>query len=159
MNGMVMNTKTALHTWAQRVPILRRSAGARQFVKFTLVGVTNTAWDFLIYVLLTRGWLGFSLHFLVANFLAFLVAVINSYCLNKRWTFRDTDRHYHIQFTKFFMVNLVTIVLYEFLLYVFVDHFGWYDLLAKLPAVVIITAWNFSANKFWTFRLRPLPKS
>lgn len=138
--------------FARKLPLLDRSATARQFVKFVVVGFTNTFWDYALYVVLTRGWLGFELHFLYAQFLAFVGSVINSYVLNRRWTFRNTDRRYRIQLGKFFLVNCVTVALYEILLYIFIDRLGVYDLLAKAIVIVPVTLWNFSANKLWTFR-------
>ncbi len=134
------------------LPLLNRSATARQFVKFSVVGVSNTAWDFALYLILTRGWLGFELHFLVANVVAFLGSVLNSYLLNKRWTFRNRDARHHVQFTKFFLVNCVSLALYEVLLYVFHQRVGLFDLVAKLLSVAVVMVWNFAANKYWTFR-------
>ena len=142
----------ALRNSVHRLPVLSRSPLARQFVKFSLVGVTNTLWDFLLYIVLTRGLLGFQLHFLVANFVAFFASVVNSYILNKRWTVRNTDRRHHVQFGKFFLVNLVSLGVYETLLFFLIEHAEVYDLLAKGVSVVFVMVWNFAANKYWTFR-------
>lgn len=127
-------------------------AALRQMIKFGVVGVTNTAWDFGVYYILTRGALGFSLHFLTANIIAFTISVINSYVLNRAWTFRSTDRRHHVLFTKFLIVNLVTLGLYELLLYALIDRARLFDLIAKLISIGIVMLWNFAANKFWTFR-------
>ncbi len=141
---------------ALRLKILQfsffRYATTRQLTKFAIVGCANTIVDFSVYILLTRGWLGFHLHFLIGNLIAFFASVVNSYFLNKRWTFRNLDTRHHIQFAKFFLVNTITLSLYEILLFLFIDRFHLFDLTAKLIAVAIVTAWNFSANKFWTFR-------
>ncbi len=128
------------------------AATLRQFVKFGIVGATNTAWDFGVYYVLTRGVFGFSLHFLTANIIAFSVSVMNSYLLNRTWTFRSTDTRHHVLFTKFLTVNLVTLGLYELLLYLLVNHVHLYDLIAKLISIGVVMIWNFAANKFWTFR-------
>ncbi len=135
----------------RRLPIFRHAA-AREFAKFGTVGVMNTAVDFLVYVALTRGWLGFRTHFLIGNFLAFFASVVNSYLFNKYWTFRNRDQRHRVQFAKFFLVNLVTLALYELILYLLVDQFHVFDLWAKAAAIVLVMVWNFSANKYWTFR-------
>lgn len=124
----------------------------RQFVVFGLVGVTNTAWDFGTYYVLTRGTFGLTLHFLAANIISFTVSVINSYILNRKWTFRSNDPRHHIVFVKFIVVNLITLGLYEVLLYLLIDRAHIYDLFAKLLSIGIVMVWNFSANKYWTFR-------
>lgn len=137
-----------------RVPLLHTSRSARQFVKFILVGFTNTAWDFGVYITLTRGPQPLRLDPLLANGVAFLISVTNSYLLNKRWTFRDPDPRHHVQATKFLLVNAVSLAMYELLLYLLHRMLGVQDLLAKACAVIVITGWNFTANKFWTFRER-----
>ena len=150
--GKLMDT--LVHRIA-RLPFVNRSVFLRQFVKFSLVGVTNTAWDFFLFFGLKNGWFGFRLHYLLANSIAFLVSVTNSYILNKRWTFRHTDPRHALLFSRFLTVNLVTLALYEGLLYVLVDHLHLAMLGAKILAVVVVTLWNFFMNKYWTFRKNP----
>lgn len=143
--------RTIVTRLVQRLPFAQRPL-AQQFVKFALVGVTNTAWDFLTYTALTRGWLGFSLHYLQANFFAFFISVINSYYWNKRWTFRHEGTRHHVLFMKFILVNLVTLGFYELFLFLLVDRARLYDLLGKCIVLVVVLAWNFGANRLWTFR-------
>lgn len=151
----------ALKERVLQLPLLERSIAARQFVKFAIVGASNTLCDYALYIVLTRGWLGFQLHFVSAQFLAFLGAMLNSYILNKRWTFRHSDSRHHIHLTKFFLVNVMTLLLNEALLLLLVGRLGVYDLLAKGIAIIPVTLWNFAANKYWTFRqaLPPQPLS
>lgn len=150
------NVPETLRNHAMRVPVIQRSLTARQLVKFGVVGATNTFWDYLTYIALTRGWFGHEFHFLTANLAAFFVSVVNSYILNKRWTFRFEDARHHVFFTKFFAVNLVTLTFYELLMYIFVHHYGLFDLYGKTISIVIVIVWNFLANKYWTFRKPPL---
>lgn len=121
----------------------------RQFTKFALVGVLNTAIDFSVYTSLTRlaHW-----HFLVANATSFLVAVTFSFLLNSRWTFRDRPGNRRRQYLLFFLVNLIALGLNETLLATFVHVAHVHDLLAKAAATVVVLFWNFFANRAWTFR-------
>lgn len=130
----------------------RHAELARQLTTFGLIGVTNTFWDFFVYVMLTRGWLGFRLHFLLANVFAFFLSVVNSYVLNKRFTFRNAGRDHYRQFSKFLTVNVVSLGLYEVLLSFGVHRLHLFDLTTKLGAILIVMVWNFFANKHWTFR-------
>ena len=124
----------------------------RQFVKFGLVGVTNTTIDYTLYLALTRSLSFFQEHFLLANLISFVVAVTNSYFINKYWTFRDQGRWEYIQFSKFVLINAVALVIVELALFILVTHAGMYDLFAKAVAVVIAMFWNFFMNKHWAFR-------
>lgn len=134
-------------TVSNRIPVLQRT-GVKQFIKFSLVGVTNTIIDFSAYFFLTRV---LAVHFLVANIISFTIAVSWSYFLNKRWTFRDTDTRTGVQFFKFVLVNIVGLALNEGTLSLVVLVFGAHDLAAKLIAVVIVVIWNFFINRTWTF--------
>ena len=121
----------------------------RQFVKFGLVGLVNTAAHTTVYLLMSRV---FSLPPLGANAFAFLVAVTVSFTFNRRWTFRSQDAKVQKQYTKFFMVSLAGFGWSELLLYFFHHQLGWHDLVALGASIVIVLFWNFTLNKFWTFR-------
>lgn len=145
--------RSLYHRLTQAIPALGHLT-VRQFIKFSLVGVSNTLLDFSLYFILTRALL---VHFLVANAIAFILAASWSYAANKAWTFRDTSRDMTAQYTKFILISLVGLALNEGILSLFVLLFGVPDLLAKALAVVIVVGWNFSANRAWTFTQRREP--
>lgn len=130
-------------------PQIRRRPSIAQFVKFSLVGASNTLIDFLLYALLTRA---FHWHYLPANVFSFSVAATWSYTLNRRWTFRDRTSRIRRQYPKFFLVAVIGLGLTSLFLAVFIDLIGLHDLIAKAITVVLVTFWNFSANRTWTFR-------
>src|SRR3972149_8476407 len=78
----------------------------KQFIKFVIVGSVNTAIDFFIYFSLTRGADFFERHLLSANIIAFSIAATNSFFWNKKWTFRDQGKNYHVQYSKFLIVSI-----------------------------------------------------
>src|SRR6202161_2091181 len=57
-----------------------------QFVKFGIVGVSNTLLTFLVYTLLLKG---LGLWYLAASAIGFAVGAVNGFLLNRRWTFRE----------------------------------------------------------------------
>ena len=135
--------KFATHPFLQEKPYLI------QFTKFVIVGFSNLFIDFSIYLLLTRL---AHFHYLWANILSFTAATINSFFLNKKWTFRDTSRDYRRQYAKFYLVSAVGLGLNQLILFLLIESWHLYDILAKCVAVVFVTFWNFIANRFWTFR-------
>ena len=55
-----------------------------QFVKFGIVGVSNTLLFFAVYTLLLKG---FGVWYLAASGIGFAVGAVNGFLLNRRWTF------------------------------------------------------------------------
>ncbi|MEK7072152.1 MAG: GtrA family protein [Patescibacteria group bacterium] len=121
----------------------------KQFIKFCLVGSTNMVIDIFVYWFFTRI---FSVYYLLAAVFSFVVAVTWSFFMNRRWTFRHNGHNTTSQYVKFFVVNISVMVLNLSFLFIFVDWFGFYDLIVKLAAAVVFSLVNFSFNKFWTFR-------
>lgn len=132
----------------------------RQIMKFSVVGVINTIIDFGILNFLIQV---FSWSVLPANTISFSLAVINSYFLNKYWTFRDHRSINLKQFSSFVLVSLIGLGLSNLLIYYgmwFLDmynfniSFTWQYNIAKAISAIIVLAWNFLASKFWIFHDR-----
>jgi len=129
----------------------------RQFIKFGVVGALNTVIDFGLLNLLVQvfGW-----PVVWANAVSFSVAVINSYLLNKRWTFRNQSRAHVRQFSMFGLVSVVGLLLSSVLVHygteVLGAHsfglaFAWQYNVAKAVSVVVVLLWNFFASKYLVF--------
>ena len=56
------------------------------------------------------------------------------------------------QYGKFLAVSVGGLLLASGLLFVMVDTIGLHDVLAKFLIAIVVMFWNFSLNKFWTFR-------
>src|ERR1700691_1156929 len=57
-----------------------------QFVKFGIVGVSNTLIAFALYTLLLKV---FGVWYVAASGIGFAVGAVNGFLLNRRWTFRE----------------------------------------------------------------------
>jgi len=65
------------------------SSGAADFVRFGLVGISNSAVDFGVTNLLVLTFKAkSSLSLMAISFVACALATLNSYLLNRKWTFR-----------------------------------------------------------------------
>ena len=129
----------------------RRLLLATQFVKFGIVGVSNTLISFAAYTLLLKV---FDVWYLAASAIAFLIGAANGFLWNRRWTFRE---HVGDALTpvRWFTVQGCGLGLNLLLIYLFVDHAGLNKLLAQACAVCVVTVLTFFANRAWTFRTRP----
>jgi putative flippase GtrA len=120
-----------------------------QFVKFGLVGVSNTTLTFVVYTLLLKG---FGVWYLAASAIGFAVGATNGFLLNRRWTFRE---HVGDSLTpvRWALVQGGGLAINEALLYLLVDDVGVDKLLAQAMATVVVTITTFIINRAWTFRV------
>jgi putative flippase GtrA len=119
----------------------------RQFLKYGVVGASNTVLTFAVYSgLVTAG-----LHYLIAIVVGYLVGSLNSYVFNRHWTFRARDIAHTQAGSRFAIVQAAAIGANVLLLYVFVHKLG----IAKIPAQAILTlpvlAVTFFVNRWWSF--------
>lgn len=119
-----------------------------QFMKFGLVGVSNTLISYATYTILVL----LGLHFLLANLIGFVVSVLNSYYWNNKYVFRKEDRAHWKALMKTFMAYGTTLLLSTLLLQLLVEGLGVPELLAPLPVLLITIPLNYLMNKFWAFR-------
>ncbi len=122
---------------------------AVQFVKFGIVGVSNTLLTFLVYTLLLKV---FGVWYLAASAIGFVVGATNSFLINRRWTFAG---HVGDALTpvRWAVVQGCGLGLNEGMLFVFVHEAGLDALIAQALATVIVTVSTFFANRTWTFRM------
>ena len=146
------------HTDTRELPQAVRSPPRRlnapvlvQFVKFGLVGVSNTVLTFLVYTLLLKG---FGVWYLAASAIGFAVGATNGFLLNRRWTFRE---HVGDNLTpvRWAIVQGCGLAINEGLLYLFVNDARLDKLIAQALATVVVTVSTFFANRAWTFRMQP----
>jgi len=128
---------------------MRRPGNWLQLVRFAFVGAVGFLVNLAVYALFVHS-VGVDYRF--ASIVAWLVAVINNFVLNRHWTFDARDGRAHAQAVRFFVVSLLAEVFSLALLTVLVEGAG----VAKVPAQALAVAasmpLNFLGNKLWSFR-------
>jgi putative flippase GtrA len=126
-----------------------RAPVAVQFIKFGIVGISNTLLTFVVYTILLKG---FDVWYLAASAIGFAVGATNGFLLNRRWTFRE---HVGDALTpvRWGVVQTTGLAINEGLLFLFVNEWGVDKLLAQAMATVFVTVTTFFANRAWTFRM------
>lgn len=154
----------------------QKEADMKQFLKFGLVGLSNTLISEMIYVVIVclKG------HYLLASTTGFVLSVFNAYYWNSRYVFKEDDSRekriwWKVLFKTFlsylwgFMANLLLLAFWIDLL-----HIGNYmeplaellrtwnirvldaqtlgSLLAEGINLILVLPLNFFLNKFWAFR-------
>lgn len=117
------------------------------FLKFGLVGILNTLIDFIMFVMFIH----FGANYIVAQVGSYTCGLVNSYVLNKSWTFQSNKKINVQEIGKFIAVNFITFLITIGLLHLFKQMTGLDLLLIKLIVTAIGMAVNFIGSKLWVF--------
>ncbi len=122
--------------------------GFMQFVKFCLVGVSNTAISLIVYYIFVM--ISKELY-IVGNAAGFVVSVLNSYFWNSNFVFKKKDERTKT-IVKTFLAYGTNLVIGTGLLYLFVNIIGISEFIAPLLNLIITIPLNFVMNKFWVMK-------
>ena len=128
---------------------MRHPANWLQLMRFGIVGGVGFVVNVAVYTLFVHS---VGLDYRAANVVAWLVAVVNNFLLNRHWTFDARGGRAHAQAVRFLLVSLVAEAVSLLLLTALVQGAG----IAKVPAQALAVAasmpLNFLGNKLWSFR-------
>lgn len=118
--------------------------------RFSVVGVINTLIDFIVFTT-SCGLLG--MNYTASQVLGYSFGVANSFILNKKWTFEDTNSHKKTlqEIVQFLVVNLVSLAVTVLAINFLVKSMGLNIYAAKVVVTVIAQAINFIGYKLWIF--------
>ena len=143
--------------------------------RFALVGCVNFCVSFLVFY--------FSYHYLplreivaslhssadgpfhelridgaAANVLAYLAGMVNSFFLNRSWTFRAAGNPTG-QVVRFVLVSLFSLTLSTVTVFRFVDMQGYPELAVWIPLAMVIMVLNYLGCRHWAFATPALRSS
>lgn len=128
---------------------------SKQFIKFGLVGVSNTLLSQGIYA----GLVVLGLHPQLSNLIGFLLSVLNSYYWNNKYVFEKTSDGHLKPLLKTYVAYGGTYLLSALLLNFSIPMMQWIlqdDLAGKAlgaaPILLITIPLNYLINKFWAFK-------
>lgn len=119
-----------------------------QFIKFGLVGLSNTAISLGVYYIFI--WLNF--HYIIANTMGFIISVFNSYYWNNKCVFKKTQIGNLKPLMKTFMAYGVTFLLNNLMLFILIDKLDISDLISPIVCLLLTIPLNFLINKYWAFK-------
>jgi putative flippase GtrA len=123
--------------------------------RFVLVGCTNFIVSFAAfygsYHYLPLGEL--DVRAAVANVLAYAAGMINSFVLNRAWTFRAAG-HAAVHMWRFIVLNAATLAASTLVMFVLADWAGYPELAVWLPLTVAILTTHYLGMKYWAFAER-----
>ena len=119
-----------------------------KFIKFCIVGFSGLIIDFATTWVLKEK---LKTHKYLANSTGFIFAVSSNYIFNRIWTFQSTNASVALEYTSFFIVSLIGLLINNAMLYFIHEKLKREFYFSKLIAIFLTTAWNFFANYFYTF--------
>ena len=119
------------------------------FFKFAITGVANTLINFLIFTLLS---VVLNLNIYFSEITAYSCGMLNSYIVNRTWTFSTKEKFLSPQLIKFIVTNIAVMLLSLLLLNIFTEHLMLSKIVAKIFATVITTVVNFLISKLWVYK-------
>lgn len=118
-----------------------------QFIKFGLVGLSNTFISLAVYYLLVL----VRVNYIIANILGFIISVLNAYYWNSKYVFKSDNSKKTILF-RTYAAYLITFILSNTLLYLQVEIINISKYIAPLICLLVTIPLNFIINKFWTYK-------
>jgi putative flippase GtrA len=117
-----------------------------QFIKFCLVGVTNTGISLLVYALLLK----LNVHYLAASTISYLAGIANGYFFSSSFVFKE--KFNYVQGLKFLGVYLSSLLINLAFLYILVDLLNVSEFFAQVIVTGFNVIYNYFLNKLWTFK-------
>lgn len=131
-----------------------------QFIKFGLVGASNTLVSYVIYIvslfLMQSINLLQNIDYIISNILSFLISVLWSFYWNNKFVFtleENQERSWIKALAKTYCAYAFTgLFLNNILIIIWVDMLGINKLIAPIINLIFSIPINFVLNKFWAFK-------
>ncbi len=122
-----------------------------QLFRYAFVGGAAAVFDFgTLYILDEFG----KVDHLVATAIAFLVGVTVNYFVSKKFVFTQKKASPVAEFIEYAIIGVIGLGLTELIVYLCTDLLGFYVMLSKVVATVLVFFWNFLARRFILYRKR-----
>ena len=123
-----------------------------QFLKFGIVGLSNTVISYLIYSSLVY----FCIHYIIASIIAFIISVLNSFFWNNKYVFKkqsDQKRNVMLSLIKTYISYAFSgLIIQNILLFILIDIIHISKYIAPLLGLTVTVPLNFILNKLWAFK-------
>lgn len=116
--------------------------------KFSIVGVVNTTIDITLFACLVH-----LLHWSVlpANMVSYSTGILNSFVMNKIWTFQDQKPFSRSlqPFALFVVINISSLLLSSAVVWLLAHYLS--EMVAKFGSVGIVFVWNYTLTRLLVF--------
>lgn len=148
--GWIMNTLNAKNEkLIGNIKVLLSDLLKRKGVRFLIVGAINTAVGYGSYAVL----ISIGLQYLIANTLATIIGVINSYLWNRFFTFKSKGKAMS-EIVRFSLVYATSYCISMLFLYLIVGRLGVNVYIAGALNIIITTIISWFGHKNFSFKVK-----
>lgn len=122
-----------------------------QFVKFGLVGLSNTALTYVVYVIC----IAVGIHYQVSYFIGYMAGIINAFYWNNKYVFKQQEgekRSIIKAFSKCVMSYAGGYLCSSALLFLWVSILHLPEYISPIISLLVTIPVNFILNKKWAFK-------
>lgn len=120
-----------------------------KLIKFCIVGAANTIITLFFFYLFNKVLL---LNYLLSTIVSYSIGMLNSYVLNKKWTFYDKDKKILIQLIKFIAANGISLAVNLIVMHLLVSKLYIDAFISQVFATGFSTVSNYIGSKLIVFR-------
>lgn len=131
--------------------LLKKVKENKSIIRFAIVGVANTLVDFIIFIIFINV---FHLNDLVSQTISYGCGVLNSFFMNKLWTFKEhkTTESSINQFGKFVVTNAISLTVSLVGLSLLNSTLGINVYISKVMVTLFLQIFNYTVYKFIVFK-------
>jgi len=119
-------------------------------LRFSTVGIVNTIIDIAVFTVIVSltSWPAYA-----AQCLGYAAGMLNSFAMNKVWTFRRFDAGSSMvgEALRFFAVNAFSMVVSSSTMWMLTDIIGFTALISKSVIILLTLVINYAGYRFWVF--------
>lgn len=127
--------------------MFKNNALVLQYAKFAIVGIISVMVDYVFMVFLAEN-SAFGLDYFQASAFSYTLSVFVNYILSMKYVFQGRDDMGKVKEASiFFVLSLVGLFLNQMIMWMAVELFGIYYVVAKLLSTLLVTNYNFISRK------------
>jgi putative flippase GtrA len=118
-------------------------------VRYSIVGGLTAIVEFSLLLIQVEL---FSINYLVANIIAFVLAHVFNYTLSRIWVFESRGAKRRIEFSLFMLFVGAGLLINQLLLWYLVDQVGIRYEIAKAISILVVIIWNYVTRRYIIFK-------
>lgn len=119
-----------------------------ELINYVVVGGLTTLVNFVVYFFCTH----VQIHYLIANVVAWVFAVLFAYVANRKYVFKSEGNDQKSEFVQFVSLRAITLIVESLLLLVCIQMLSIDENIAKIIVSIVTVIGNYVFCKFMIFK-------